>query len=882
MAVIASLNFLPSPWRNFHTQYRIKPANSFITHNPSAESVLSPSSSPSTTLSCSYAAIATAESIIKPKDHKFTDFNAKITQFCEEGDLEEAMAWFRTSEKADISSNTYCALLQLCAELKRLRYGKEIHSVISSCDIPIDGLLGTRLVFMYVSCGELSQGRLVFDDVANDKVFLWNLMLNEYAKLEEFAECLYLFRKMLDEGIAADSYTFSCILKCFAASGSVKEGEWIHGYLLKFGFDFASCSVANSLMSFYFKAKKVESARKVFDEMPQRDVISWNSMMSGYVENDDCEEAIEIFRMMVASGIGIDLASAVIVLSACASSSALRLGRTVHGLGIKLRFDTVTKFCNVLLDMYSKSGELDSARKVFETTDYEKCVVSWTAMIQAYARGGCHNEAIRLFEEMNIRPDIFTLSVVLHACGCSGSVDSGRDVHRYIVEHGLESDLFVCNSLMDMYAKCGSMEDASRLFMKMPVKDVIAWNTIIGGYSKNDLPREAIRLFATMARVDARLLDGRTMSCVLPACAGLSALDAGREIHGYILRKGYLSDRHVANALVDMYAKCGALSIAERIFNAIPTKDLVSWTAMIAGYGMHGLGKEAVEAFRRMRQEGIEPDQVSFISVLYACSHSGLVDEGYRFFEIMQNECNISPNLEHYACVVDLLSRKGKLRTAYEFINAMPISPDATIWGSLLCGCRIHHDVELAEEVSEHVFELEPENAGYYVLMSNIYAEAEMWDEARRIREKIGRRGLKKHPGCSWIADEKIKRVHVFVAGDSSHPEIRPIEALLEEIRNKMKEEGFSPKLRYALRNGDDAEKEMALCGHSEKLAMAYGMLNLPPRTVIRVFKNLRICRDCHETAKFVSKSYGKEIIVRDSNFFHHFKDGSCSCRGFW
>ncbi|CAN1230095.1 Pentatricopeptide repeat-containing protein DOT4, chloroplastic [Linum grandiflorum] len=578
---------------------------------------------------------------------------------------------------------------------------------------------------------------------------------------------------MLDEGIAADSYTFSCILKCFAASGSVKEGEWIHGYLLKFGFDFASCSVANSLMSFYFKAKKVESARKVFDEMPQRDVISWNSMMSGYVENDDCEEAIEIFRMM-----------------------------------------------------------------------YEKCVVSWTAMIQAYARGGCHNEAIRLFE------------------------------------HGLESDLFVCNSLMDMYAKCGSMEDASRLFMKMPVKDVIAWNTIIGGYSKNDLPREAIRLFATMARVDARLLDGRTMSCVLPACAGLSALDAGREIHGYILRKGYLSDRHVANALVDMYAKCGALSIAERIFNAIPTKDLVSWTAMIAGYGMHGLGKEAVEAFRRMRQEGIEPDQVSFISVLYACSHSGLVDEGYRFFEIMQNECNISPNLEHYACVVDLLSRKGKLRTAYEFINAMPISPDATIWGSLLCGCRIHHDVELAEEVSEHVFELEPENAGYYVLMSNIYAEAEMWDEARRIREKIGRRGLKKHPGCSWIADEK--RVHVFVAGDSSHPEIRPIEALLEEIRNKMKEEGFSPKLRYALRNGDDAEKEMALCGHSEKLAMAYGMLNLPPRTVIRVFKNLRICRDCHETAKFVSKSYGKEIIVRDSNFFHHFKDGSCSCRGFW
>ncbi|CAN1327485.1 Pentatricopeptide repeat-containing protein DOT4, chloroplastic [Linum perenne] len=878
MAGIASLNYLVSPWRNIHSQNRVKPGNSFIIHNPAAEST--PSSS--TTLSCSYATIPVPELITRPTDQEFTDLNEKISQFCEVGNLEKAMGWLRMSEKADISSNTYCALLQLCAELKNLRYGKEVHSTILSCDIPVDGLLGTRLVFMYVSCGELREGRLVFDDVANEKVFLWNLMLNEYAKLDEFAECLHLFRKMLDKGIAADSYTFSCILKCFGASGSVKHGEWVHGYLLKFGFDFGSCSVPNSLMSFYFKAGRVESARKVFDKLSHRDVISWNSMMSGYAENGESKEALEIFRMMVSSGFDIDLASAVIVLSACGSSSHLSLGKMVHALGIKLLFNRETKFSNVLLDMYSKCGDLNAASIVFENTD-ERCVVSWTAMIQAYARAGVHDKAIQLFEEMKMvgktRPDIFTLSMVLHACACSGSLESGKSVHNYIIEHGLESNLFVCNSLMDMYSKCGSMEDASLLFSQMQVKDIIAWNTIIGGYSKNDLPHEAICQFATMAQGDLGP-DGITMSCVLPACASLAALETGREIHSHILRKGYLSDRHVANALVDMYVKCGALVLAKRIFDTIPSKDLVSWTVMIAGYGMHGLGKEAIEAFQQMRQEGIEPDQVSFVSVLYACSHSGLVNEGWRFFNIMQRECNIEPNLEHYACIVNLLSRSGKLQMAYKFIKAMPIKPDATIWGSLLCGCRIHHDVKLAEEVSEHVFELEPENTGYYVLLSNIYAEAEKWEEVRKMREKIGRRGLKKHPGCSWI--DVNGRVHVFVAADSSHPETGTIEAFLKEVRYKMMEEGYSPKLRYALRNGDDVEKEMALCGHSEKLAMAYGILSLPPGKTVRVFKNLRVCRDCHEMAKFMSKSHGKEIILRDSNFFHHFKDGSCSCRGFW
>ncbi|KAF2309557.1 hypothetical protein GH714_003812 [Hevea brasiliensis] len=556
-------------------------------------------------------------------------------------------------------------------------------------------------------------------------------MLTGYAWIGDFEESVHIFRKMLDLGVEVNSHTFSSILKCFAALGSRKEGEWAHG--------------------------KVESARKLFDELSDRDSISWNSMVS-----------------------------VISVLAACVNCDNVLLGRAVHALAIKACFDRRITFANTLLDMYSKCGDLHDAILVFEKMG-ERSVVSWTSLIAGYAR------------------------------------EDGKDVHNYIKGNDIQSNLFVCNSLMDMYAKCGSMEEANSVFLKMPMKDIISWNTMIGGYSKNGHPNEALGLFVAM--LQELKPDGRTIACILPACASLAALDRGREIHGFILRNDCFSDQHVAKHLL---------------------------TLMIAGYGMHGFGKEAIAAFNEMRQAGIEPDEVSFISILYACSHSGLLNEGWILFNIMQHECSIAPKLEHYACIVDLLARTGKLSMAYQFIKSMPIEPDATIWGALLCGCRIHHDVKLAEKVAEHVFELEPENTGYYVLLANIYSEAEKWEEVKKLRERIGGRGLKKNPGCSWI--EVKGKVHIFVSGDGSHLQSQKIKSLLNELRSKMKEEGYFPKMEYSLINADDLEKEMTLCGHSEKLAMAFGILNLPPGKTIRVTKNLRVCGDCHEMAKFMSK----------------------------
>jgi pentatricopeptide repeat protein len=795
------------------------------------------------------------------------------------GNLRNAVQLLCTAQKSELETKTYCSVLQLCAERISLEDGKKVHSIICSNGLVIDGILGAKLVFMYVNCGDLREGKRVFDKVANEKVFLWNLMINEYAKMGDFGESICLFMKMQGLGIEANSHTFSGVLKCLAALGNVEGGNQVHGYLLRLGFGCYN-SVVNSLISFYFKCGRVESAEKLFDELGDRDVISWNSMISGYASNGLAEKGLHIFKEMLVLGVDVDLATIVNVLVSCASVGPLLLGRALHGYAIKASLDREIMFNNTLLDMYSKCGNLDAAIRVFEKMG-KRSVVSWTSMIAGYVREGLSDGAIGLFREMersSVRPDLFTITSVLHACACNGSLDSGRDIHTYIKEKKMDSSLFVSNALMDMYAKCGSMEDAHSVFSQMPVKDSISWNTMIGGYSKNCLPNEALTLFLEMQGVIKP--NSITIACILPACASLAALERGQEIHGHILRNGYFSDQYVANALVDMYVKCGVLVLARLLFDKIPSKDLISWTVMIAGYGMHGFGREAVATFNQMRNAGIEPDEVSFISVLYACSHSGLSDEGWRFFNIMRNECNIEPNLGHYACMVDLLARTGNLSKAYRFIETMPIEPDATIWGALLCGCRIHHDVKLAEKVAERVFELEPENTGYYVLLANIYAEAEKWEEVKKLRERIGRRGLRKNPGASWI---EIKgKVNIFVAGDSSHPQAKRIGSLLKRLRTKMKEEGYFPKTRYALINADEMEKEVALCGHSEKLAMAFGILSLSPGKTIRVTKNLRVCGDCHEMAKFMSKSASREIVLRDSNRFHHFKDGYCSCRGFW
>ncbi|XP_052202107.1 pentatricopeptide repeat-containing protein DOT4, chloroplastic [Diospyros lotus] len=873
MAKIVATNLWVSPICHCQTEDYIRCNNGFVSFQQSSRISLVSSDS---YRSC--AAIKASWLLNQTISQPVTDCNTHILKFCQVSNLKMAMDLLCKSQKSELELATYCSVLQLCADLKSLQNGRKVHSIIESNGLEIESVLGSKLVFMYLSCGDLAEGRRIFNKIRNEKVFLWNMIINEYAKIGDFEESILLFEWMQQLGVEANSYTFSCVLKCFAAKGSVGEGEQVHGYLLRLGFG-SYTAVVNSLIGFYFKCGKTESARKLFDELTDQDVITWNSMISGYVANGLAESGVEVFIEMLSLGIGIDLATIVNVLAACANLGTILVGRALHAYAIKAGFSEEVKINNTLLNMYSKCGDIDSANQVFKSMP-ERSIVSWTSMIAGYARDGRSDKAMALFREIKtegIKPDMFAVTTILDACACSGSLESGKEVHDYITENDMLLNISVSNALIHMYAKCGSMEDAHSIFTQMPIKDIISWNTMIGGYSKNSLPDKALELFVSVQPEIKP--DNVTMTSILPACSSLAALDRGREIHGHILRNGFYSDKYVANALVDMYVKCGALVLARSLFDMIPVKDLVSWTVMVAGYCMHGFGSEAMATFNEMRRTCVvNPNEVSFVSILYACSHSGLLDEGWRFFNIMRNECNIEPKLEHYSCMVDLLACTGKLSKAYRFIETMPIEPDATIWGALLRGCRIHHDVKLAEKVAERVFELEPIKTGNYVLLANIYAEAETWEKVKSLKEKISQRGVRKNQGCSWI--EIRGKVHIFVAGYNSHPEAKKIESLLKKIRMKMKKECCIPKLRYALMNADNIEKEVAHCGHTEKLAMAFGMLSLPPDRAIRLTKNVRVCGDCHEMAKFMSKSFGREIVLRDSNRFHHFKEGSCSCRG--
>ncbi|CAL5005225.1 unnamed protein product [Urochloa decumbens] len=792
------------------------------------------------------------------------------------------------SEGLEISSVTVVSVLPACAELGYELVGKVVHGYsvkagllweLESLESGIDEVLGSKLVFMYVKCGDMASAKRVFDAMSSkNNVHVWNLLMGGYSKAGEFQESLLLFAQMHDLGITPDEHTISCLVKCSTSLSRVKDGLVAHGYLIKLGFG-AQCAVCNALISFYAKSNRIDDALKVFDRMLHPDIISWNSIISGCTSNGLNNVAIELFVTMWIQGQELDSTTLLSVVPACSQSRYWFLGRGLHGYSVKTGLIGEVSLANALLDMYSNCSDWHSTNQIFRSMD-QKNVVSWTAMITSYTRAGLFEKVTGLLQEMVLdgtRPDAFAVTSALHAFAGDESLEQGKSVHGYAIRNGMDKLLPVANALMEMYVRCGNMEEARLIFDQVKNKDIISWNTLIGGYSRNSFANESFSLFSAM------LLQFRpnavTVTCILPAAASLSSLERGKEIHAYALRRGFLEDNYASNALVDMYVKCGALLEARLLFDRLTKKNLISWTIMIAGYGMHGRGRDAITLFEQMRRSGVEPDSATFSAILYACCHSGLRNEGWRFFNVMQNEHKIEPKLKHYACIVDLLSHTGNLKEAFEFIETMPIEPDLSIWVSLLHGCRIHRDVKLAEKVADRVFKLEPENTGYYVLLSNIYAEAERWEAVKKLKNKIGGRGLRENTGYSWI--EVRGKVYVFVPDNRNHPQGNRIAEFLDDVARRMKEEGHDPKKKYALMGANNAVHDEALCGHSSKLAIAFGVLNLSEGRTVRVTKNSRVCSHCHEAAKFISKMCNREIILRDSSRFHHFEEGRCSCRGY-
>ncbi|XP_010928853.2 putative pentatricopeptide repeat-containing protein At3g13770, mitochondrial [Elaeis guineensis] len=568
------------------------------------------------------------------------------------------------------------------------------------------------------------------------------------------------------------------------------------------------------------------------------------------------------------------------LITECLNQRALREGQRVHVHMIKSRYLPPVYLGTRLMILYAKCDSLEDARNVLDGMP-ERNIVSWTAMISGYSQRGCHAEALELFIRMlqtGLLPNEFTLATVLTSCSGPHGFKHGRQVHSLVVKTNFESHIFVGSSLLDMYAKADKIHEARTVFDMLPERDVVTCTAIISGYAQLGLDEEALELFRKLYE-EGMECNYITFASLLTALSGLSALDYGRQVHSLTIRRELPFYVVLQNSLINMYSKCGCLIYARRVFDSMPERTVISWNAMLVGLGKHGLGRQVLQLFKSMREE-LKPDGVTFMAVLSGCSHGGLVDEGLDVFDYMLNEQGLKPELGHYGCVVDLLGRAGRIEKVLDFIKDMPFEPTAAMWGSLLGACRVHANASVGEFVAQRLLEIEPENAGNYVILSNIYAAAGRWEDVVRVRESMKEKTVMKEPGRSWLNLDRI--IHTFHSSDRSHPQKEAIDAKLKELCVKIKEAGYVPDLSCVLHDVDDEQKERMLLGHSEKLAITFGLMGTSRSGMIRVTKNLRICVDCHNFAKFVSKVYGRDLSLRDSNRFHLIVGGVCSCRDYW
>ncbi|KAA8514997.1 hypothetical protein F0562_018216 [Nyssa sinensis] len=586
----------------------------------------------------------------------------------------------------------------------------------------------------------------------------------------------------------------------------------------------------SSVFSDHLKNRKLDEARAVLNEIPSPSVHLFTKMIMGYVENYRLSDALELFYKMPFR----DMVS----------------------------WNSIIKGC---LDC----GDLEMAEKLFDKMP-ERNVISWTTMMNGFLQFGRVGVAERLFSDMPAR------------------------------------DIAVWNSMIYGYFRNGRVEDAMKLFERIPYRNVISWTSMISGLDQHGMSDEALLLFQQMVNSGIKPTSSYGLNCkhedalkvfsdmmkmgILPnqssftsalnSCCEMEAIDRGKEIHIVAIKLGLENDVFVGNSLTVLYSKCGNINDGVATFKKIDEKNTVSWNSIIGGCAQHGCGTWALTCFTQMIRAGIDPDEITFTGLLSACSHSGMLHKGRCLFEYFSQCKSIEMNLEHYACMVDILGRSGKLEEAEELVRNMPMKANSMVWLALLSACKMHSNLELAERAAKCVFDLEPHCSAAYVLLSNLYAFSNRWSDVARIRRKMKQRGITKQPGCSWVTLKGLR--HVFHSGDRSHPLSEKIYQKLDWLGEKLKGFGYVPDQRFALHDVEDEQKEAILSYHSERVAIGFGLISTVEGSTITVMKNLRVCEDCHTAIKLLAKIVRREIVLRDSSRFHHFKDGFCSCRDYW
>ncbi|XP_050223564.1 pentatricopeptide repeat-containing protein At4g20770 [Mercurialis annua] len=764
------------------------------------------------------------------------------------------------------ASQYVATLLQSCIDKKAHSFGKLLHAHILRVGLSAETFLMNRLIELYFKAKNFGYAHKVFDKMPQRNIFSWNAVLTEYCKSGSlgdahklfaemperntvswnnlisalsrgglYGETLVVYDEMILEGLMPTRFTLASVLSACGALLDAECGKRCHSVSVKIGLDM-NVYVSNALLSVYAKCGLLRYAVGLFEEMEEPNEVTFTALMGGFMQTDRVLDALEMFRLMSRRGICIDSVSLSSVLSVCTrggcresgfydqSDGFLRnaLGRLVHGLAIKLGSDNDLHFFNSLLDMYAKSGDMDSAEEVFSNLPEvsvvswnvmiagygQKCkidkaieywhrmqssgfdpdevthinmlaaciksgdmeigrqifdsmalpnVSSWNAILSGYIQVGNHKEAIELFQEMqfrNVKPDRTTIAIILSSCAGMELLEAGKQVHAVSLKASFHNDIYVASGLIGMYSKCRKMDIAEFVFQKMPELDSVCWNSIIAGFTLNSLDKEALTCFKQM-RENGMSPTHFSYATILSCCAKLSSLFHGKLIHAQLEKEGFSNDVYVGTSLVDMYCKCGEVDEARQFFDLMPKKNSVTWNEMIHGYAQNGRGCEAIDLYKNMIELGEKPDEITFVAVLTACSHSGLVDTGVEIFESMHQAHGVDPILDHYTCMIDALARAGRFDEAEVLMDKMPCKDDPIVWEVLLSSCRLHGNVRLAKKVAEELIRLDPQNSSPYVLLANIYTSLGRWDDVRAIREQMSDKQVVKEAGYSWIEHKK-------------------------------------------------------------------------------------------------------------------------------
>ncbi|XP_068646241.1 putative pentatricopeptide repeat-containing protein At3g47840 [Aristolochia californica] len=647
----------------------------------------------------------------------------------------------------------------------------------------VDPFEANALMKQLINIGQLKEARSLFDKMPQRDEISWTTIISGYINTSNASEALILFSSMWgDDKIRIDPFILSLAFKACGSHSDLKLGESIHGYSIKTGF-VDSVFVGSALLDMYTKVGKVAIARSIFDEMPMKNVVSWTAIISGLVRAGQNVEGLRYFSAMWLSDVECDSYTFASVLKACADSGALTYGKAVHTQTIKSGFNTTSFVANTLAYMYNKCGKLDYGLCLFERMQTPD-VVSWTMIIATYVQMGCEENALKSFLRMRgsgVNGNEFTFAAVISGSGGLVRIMWGQQLHAHVFCLGLDRSMSVANALMTMYAKCGCLSSASIVFHDMASRDVVSWSAIIAGYCQGSLGEEAFELFSEM-RTEGIRPNEFTLASLMSVCATMAIVEQGKQIHAYILSIGVEHDPMINSALINMYSKCGSIGEAKNIFDA-GSDDLVSWTAMINGFAEHGCSAEAIDLFEKMSAVGLRPDSVTFIGVLSACSHAGLVNLGFQYFNSMSRDYQINPGKEHYGCMIDILCRAGMLRDAESLINKMPFKPDDVVWSTLLRACGLHGDVERARRTAKHILELDPNSAGTHITISNIYSSTGMWTDAAYMRKLMKSKGVRKEPG--WSCIKVIGKLSAFVAGDRCHPHADEIYEMLRLLASR-------------------------------------------------------------------------------------------------